>query len=142
MKLATVVDSQFGPLQQKFDALWVGSYEIVHFDKMKRIALNVMIDRVAGINENQRIAFQHLQKNSKAIYAQSELEITAYAKKFGVEGQMVMSSIEPVAFHFPDVCYEPTFGILYDVSWDPEHGAAVRFVNGEFVEVGQQDIVL
>ena len=33
-------------------------------------------------------------------------------------------------------------GVLFECSWEPEHGLGVKIINGEIVEVGYQDICL
>lgn len=33
-------------------------------------------------------------------------------------------------------------GLLFNCTWEPEHGLAVKFINEEIVEVGYQDIIL
>ena len=138
----TYEDPDFGGLVHRIGNLWVSNIVIPHFGHEWNVVLNILFDQSQGIEDEQRRAHQLLQENFAVTMTTAENEISKYAVLNGVEKSRIADAVRPIAINFPAVQHRPTFGILYDVSWEPEHGAAVRFVDGEFAEVGLQDIVL
>lgn len=135
-------DPEFGHLVRDSKDLWVGSCDIEHFDQFWRIIVNVIFDEAQGIEQTQRQAHRLFTANAAGIARIAEVEIETYAISNGVAKSRIIEAVKPIAINFPDVQHLPTFGFLYETSWNPGHGAAVKFVNGEVAEVGLQDIIL
>jgi hypothetical protein len=110
----------------------------------------VQIDDDEGLEQKQIRAFQQYREGSSQLLREAEKSMLAYYQSVCEDyGAPSISSvaqfarlIQPESLYFPYVRPRPTFGLLCQCTWEPEHGLAVKFVNGKVTEVGFQDIVL
>lgn len=138
----TLLDADFGLLRHEVGDLWTREIGFRQFGADWTIALHIAIDEEVGIEANQRQAIRFFEGNSKDISQMAEQEVSRLATQNGADAATIADSVAPVAIEFPYAEFRSTFGILYTVDWDPGHGAAVVFIDGQFAEAGSQDIVL
>lgn len=135
----------FGVLERKDDDLWTSAISVEFDGSPWNISLLLQMDVSDGVEENQISAYRHFDKQRSRVFQKAEVELRAYAESKGVrrtQGYRLAEVATPVGVIFPDLRPLPTFGLLFDVTWDPGHGAAIKFEDGKFVEIGSQDIVL
>ncbi|MCA9075508.1 MAG: hypothetical protein KDA93_10775 [Planctomycetaceae bacterium] len=140
-KAKVIEDPDFGELRHETANVWVRDFEIFHLGKKWNVELYVSISD-SGVEEDQRHAIQEFKSNTPELLAIAEREIRKYAGEYGISDSKFTENVHPTAIGFPYAQWKPTLGILYDVSWDESHGAAVRFEDGQFVEVGTQGVIL
>jgi hypothetical protein len=149
-KTNQMTDPVFGELKRVGSDLWERSTELRFLGKSHAVLLNVQIDDDAGLEKKQVRAFQQFSEGSSRLLREAEKSILAYyqsvCEDYGVPSVSSVAQlarlIQPEGLYFPYVRPRPTFGHLCKCTWEPEHGLAVKFVNGKVAEVGFQDIVL
>ncbi|MDB5335409.1 MAG: hypothetical protein JWN70_1028 [Planctomycetaceae bacterium] len=144
-KQLTFEHPEIGLLESEGNDLWTRTLSIVFDGLSWDIPLIIQMDVTDGIEANQVTAYLQYQKQRDAVFHESEEILREYAKASGVanlQKSSLAKRAQPVGIIFPDLRPRPTFGLLFDVTWDIGHGAAIKFVDGQFSEVGQQDIVL
>lgn len=155
-------DELFGEIV--YEDLWIGTTEITMFEKKQKILLNIYGEENEEITPNQRDAFSQFHANMINIVKESEVEIFNYylenfedyrsmqsdseevekiaPKISSIEelGKLVTPTILLIRYDFEDGVRR--VGILYDCSWEPEHGLGISIEDEKVVEIGLQDIVL
>jgi len=149
--------------QMSYEYGWVRNYSIPFFGESVDVQLVVPCDEGDEIEEAQRAAFLHFDAN-KSLYMQQTQEAIfnhylevceEYRERLGGQfadkmAPIVTEEIQLKPLIKPtQVIIQQSFssnqrvvGVLFDCSWEPELGLAVKFVNSDLDEVGPQDIVL
>lgn len=154
-------DPDFGKLSYEYG--WVGSFAYEIFEEMHKIRLFIPCDSDAPIEQKQRQAFRNFQsiKNNlshqieAAIYSYYNSVVGEYRDRLGNEFADKMAPILSQPSQIADLvtpteimlqqAFDSTdriVGLLFDCTWEPELGLAVKIVNENIEEVGIQDIVL
>jgi len=157
-----VNDELFGDIE--YNHMWVGRCPWPIFESVVVTPLSIPCDEADEIEPVQRAAFAAFQQGKDSLCAQAEKAIFNYYReispeyqaRFGPElaaqrvpdvqipsdlGQLVTPTEVIIQQSFADPP-ERIVGLLFDCSWDPSLGLAVKFVNELVSEVGTQDIVL
>jgi len=152
-----ISDKTFGELEYDEDYdRFLRKYEFELFSQVYDIVL--IVEGNGDENEiypEQRIGFERLEQNAKALAVELEKALFDYYRK---EISEVPESFEelPIAntqeelsnllelrwIRFPMV-YDKgkvLFGFLFDCQWDPEHGLAARY-DEQVLSIGSQDIL-
>lgn len=156
-----MTDPVFGRLM--FDGFWSKPYVISLFEAEVELGVRIQCGRDEEIESSQRMAFEQFEANKERIIGEAENAILDYYREtapiyremFGEtdSGRRVppvevvvdlRDVLTPLYLWFPwnFTENELNVGIVFDCTWDPGHGLAVKIVNGEVAEVGSQDIVL
>ena len=141
----TIDDSVLGHLKHVVGDLWEAPVSVMFCEKMWDISLSIRIDEQCGIEQEQQKAYGLFVENQEVIMLETQSKLREYAKSHGVknvDGASLLKNVRPTKVFIPYASQSPTLGILFDAKWDMSHGAAVKYVDGRLVEVGQQDIVL
>lgn len=158
----SIDDKLFGELT--YDYGWNGKTDITILNKRIFIDLFINCELNEMISPNQRVAFIEFRENSLEIIKDAEEAILKYYRDVFKDYQAQLDDLELIKEKAPDIStieelyklVSPTtllidydfndntnrVGILYDCTWEPEHGLAVKIENGSVVKVGFQDIVL
>ncbi len=160
--MKTKKDKIFGQIIYK--DLWLGSTELAIFGETKKIELSIYGEEDEEFTSNQQEAFVNFTKKMQEISKESEMQIFKYYLE-NVEDYRAMkidlNEVDKVAQRIPSIdklkqlvipkglLLQYDFGddirrvgLLFDCSWEPEHGLAVKIENEKVIEVGFQDIVL
>jgi hypothetical protein len=142
---------------------WTRAYHCIFLGKKVSVKFVVSCDEGDEIEYSQREAFQRFDEKADAFLAQAEEAIfdyyqnncQEYRDRFGIEfademapiihSQSQIGTIVLLTEIFIKQSFganERIVGLLYDCSWEPSLGLAVKFVNECLDEVGIQDIVL
>ncbi len=142
---------------------WTRDYEVLAFGENVGVRLTVPCGKGSDIEDAQRQAFVAFDKQKDALVKVAEKALLKYYEEVGPEyrerlgsefADKMAPSISDLAQLKPlvqlnQVIAQRSFssgdrviGLLFSCSWEPELGAAVKFVNEEVEEVGTQDIVL
>jgi hypothetical protein len=89
----------------------------------------------------------------KAIYDYYQVVAPEYRTRFGQEFAHLAPEVNdiaelrkiltPEAVFIPDIFPEnEEIGLLFECTWEPEHGLGVKIEHGRVVEVGFQDVCL
>jgi hypothetical protein len=152
----------FGVLELVVSNLWKREMPLTIFDREWTVELLVNIHPDEGVEQNQVQAFAAYQKQVSAIAKASEEAILKYYQsvcddyrgRAGVTDPHdkrlpladstsdIARLVEPRGVTFPYVRPRPTFGLLFECTWEEEHGLAVKWEAGKITEVGYQDIVI
>lgn len=155
-------DPVFGELTKTAPDLWERPIEIEFLGQTWKVALAVMMNEEKGAEDKQIQAFELFQKDTSRLMKQAEKSLLSYYQSVcedyrdqsGItdphdEDVPIVSSsdelaklIELESVLFPYVRPAPTFGLVANCTWEPEHGVAVKFVDGDVEEVGFQDIII
>jgi hypothetical protein len=158
--MSLIKDEAFGEL--RFEHLWVRDYRLQLFGREHPVRLLVEGEEGVPVEQAQREAYLRFEKRKDQLLKQAEDALFAhyqevapeYRAQFGRRAdelapdlrdkQELARLVQPKEIIFQE-SYEPdqrVVGILFDCSWQPELGVAVKFVNEEVDEVGPQDIVI
>lgn len=142
---------------------WKREIKVNLFGYERAITLNVDGDDSAEFEAAQVSAYQQFFSDEDTLLKKAEDSILKYylevyddyrqrlGEKFADEMAPILSNkyelaeiVELKQLVFPMVFDEDArqVGLLFECTWEPEHGLAVKFENEEVVEVGFQDIVL
>jgi hypothetical protein len=146
----------------KYDYGWSRPYNLEFFGESYPVRLVIPCDEDSDIDSAQRDAFINFEKSIHRLLANAEEAVFGYyqtirdeyREKLGefadekapivAEKQEMKKIITPA-----EVILQESFGsderivgLLFDCSWDPALGVAVKIVNEVIGEVGPQDIVL
>lgn len=158
--MSKIVDETFGVIE--FDYYWEGSTEIEIYGKRRTIKLSIDGDDGGEFQDEQKTAFTNFNSRKKELLELAEIEIYKYYLSVYEEiRDMVGESADDVAPHInnkEDISRIVTpkellvrtvhnngirrIGLLFECTWEPEHGLAVRFENENITEVGFQDIII
>jgi hypothetical protein len=161
-KRKTLTNEVFGHLTHVEGDFWKRPIDLKIFGKVWNASLMVDIDPKDGVEKNQIAAFNTFNTNATSILAESEREIVSHYKavcakyrtRYGItdpndEKVPIIKSakelyrlMETEGVTFPYARRHPTFGLLFQCSWEEEHGLAVKYVDEKLVEIGFQDIIL
>ncbi len=154
-------DQILGDLSYEYG--WTRPYHCIFLGKKVSIKLAIPCDEDDEIESSQREAFQRFDEKADLFLAQAEEAIfdyyqdncQEYRDRFGIEfadelapiihspsqlGAIVLLTEIIIQHSFGE--NERIVGLLYDCSWEPSLGLAVKFVDECLEEVGVQDIVL
>ena len=147
----------------KYDYGWVRDEEIYCFSKKRTIQIVIEAEEDAKFESSQEIAYRFFYANVDVLLDKSEDAVYEYYQKVCLDyrdrlsddikdriapiiksKQEVIALVKPKQILFPMVFDEDIreFGIIFDCTWEEEHGLAVKFQDEEVVEVGYQDIIL
>jgi hypothetical protein len=155
-------DELFGHIE--YDLRWLGECSWPIFGDRVITTLSIPCDEGDEIQTVQREAFAAFNAQKDVLCARAEDAILAYYRKICPEyrarfGSAFADQWAPEACTISDVgrLATPTeliiqqsftdpakriIGLLFDCSWDPSSGLAVKFVDERISEVGTQDIVI
>ncbi len=155
-------DNVFGDLE--YDDSWVKKIYIPFFGEDRAIELIVEGYEDEAVTDYQRDSFKLFSSKQAEFVAAAENAIfkhyvsvcAEYRDKFGADkadewaplisevvGMKSLVSLREL--YFPECMDDDsssTFGFLLSVTWEPELGLAVKFVDGVVDEVGPQDIII
>ncbi|MCL1895894.1 MAG: hypothetical protein FWG03_05040 [Clostridiales bacterium] len=159
-----VQDELFGPIT--LDGLWTGETSITFFGKRYTIMLEIYGDGDDEISPGQREAYSRFKADEDRIVKESEERIFEYyleifddyrdmyledSEELADENIPRISSaeellelIEPASLLIRGDIGDGTrrLGILFNCTWEPEHGLGVSILNEKIDEVGSQDVAL
>ena len=154
-------DETFGDIE--YDYGWVGTFSYHVLGQDAKIKLFVPCDDGDDIENTQRQAFERFGTSKERLSRLAEQAIfeyyvgivDEYRERLGPEFRDRMA---PVIFYPAqlsalvrptEIVVQQTFGsqerivgLLFDCTWEPSLGLAVKFVDETINEVGTQDIVL
>lgn len=146
-----------------YDLYWSGQQKIKIFGKERVIILSIDGNEEGEFQEAQKEAYINLVDNMENIMTEAEEAIFDYYQEVYMEyrdmvGEDEADKIAPIIENKEELgnLVEPTqlivrrvrnngirrLGLLFDCTWNIEHGLAVKIEDEEVVEVGFQDIVL
>jgi hypothetical protein len=161
VKLEQIDDDVLGTLTYRYG--WVREYEVISFGEPVAVRLTVPCGKGSNIEDAQRQAFAAFDKQKDSLVKVAEEALFKYYEDVGADyrkrlGSEFADKMAPLISSFAQlkplvrlnqVVAQRSFssgdrviGLLFSCSWEPELGAAVRFVNEEIEEVGTQDIVI
>lgn len=154
-------DDIFGELS--YDYGWSRIYKIDFFGDERQVELFFPCDEGESIELSQRRAYikfnefkdHYMSLAEEAIFNYYRGSVDEFRDRFGpefademaplIDGKLGMKEIVKPT----QIIIQQTFGsedrvvgIIYDCSWDPQFGLAVKFKNEVICEVGHQNIVL
>jgi hypothetical protein len=154
-------DATFGNLTYEYG--WVGAYSYVFFGHTVTVRLFVPCDEGDDIESAQRAAFTRFDSAKSHLVLQAQRGIYEYYLSIVDEyrerlGSEFADTRAPVLAREDDIqtlvtptelvvqqsfgTDERVIGLLFDCSWEPSLGLAVKFVDEVIDDVGTQDIVL
>lgn len=154
-------DVTFGNIDYEFG--WRGGYSYSIFGKNYSVVLVVPCDEGEEIEPAQRKAFAEFERAKSQLTEAAAIAVYDYYLKIADEvceryGPEFAEKIAPPIEKVDDLgsIVTPTellvqqsyeggdriIGLLFDCSWEPSLGLAVKIENEHIVEVGTQDIVL
>ena len=157
----TLHDDVIGDLSYEYG--WIKRYNIKFFGLPIDIQLTIPCDEGAAIENAQRSAFALFDANKDLYLQHAEVAIFNHyldvcdecRAQFGSEfadklapiittpGQIKpLVSPTQIIFQQSFTSGKRIVGLLFNCSWAPELGLAVKFIDELIVEVGPQDIVL
>jgi hypothetical protein len=157
-----IIDKAFGELT--FDKYrWSRGYNISFLGKENQITLLIEGDKDAEIEPSQKAAFEAFEKEKDRLIQEAECSLFSYYQSVCSDyrekavgnladinaplvhtKEQLQQHVQPESLLFPEALKkdERIIGLLLTCTWEPEHGVAIKFLNGEVCEVGFQDIVL
>lgn len=147
----------------KFNLFWERDVEIIMFGKKSKIKLSIDGDESADFEKEQTDAYikffdqlsDLLEDASNEIFKYYQKICFEYRERLGVKyadelvpiitnKSQIADLVKPKTLYIPWAFEKGlrTVGLLFDCSWEPEHGLAVKFDNEKVSKVGYQDIVL
>jgi hypothetical protein len=154
-------DITFGNLT--YEDGWVGAYSYVFFGDTVTVKLFVPCDEGDDIENAQRAAFTRFDTAKSRLVSQAQHAIYEYYLSIVDEyrerlGSEFADTRAPILSAEDDIrklvtptelivqqslgTEERVIGLLFDCSWEPSLGLAVKFVDETIDEAGTQDIVL
>jgi hypothetical protein len=159
--MANLNHELFGEIS--YDLYWSGQQKIKMFGKDKVIILSVDGNEEGEFHDAQKEAYTNLIGNMDDIMTKVEEAIFDYYQEVYMDyremvGEEEADKIAPIIENKEELDHliEPTqliirrvrkngvrrIGLLFNCTWEIEHGLAVKIEDEEIVEVGFQDIVL
>jgi len=156
-----MIDKTFGEIDYEYG--WKGSYAYSIFGKDHAVTLVVPCDEGEEIEPAQREAFVRFEQAKDSLTSAAARAILDHYQDIAEEvrervGPAAAADVAPVITSVDELAriVSPTeflvqqsfgsgeriIGLLFDCSWDPSLGLAVKFEDEQVVEVGNQDIVL
>jgi len=153
-------DDVLGDLEYQYG--WTRPYTYPLFGDLINVKLIVPCDVGAEIEEAQREAFLNFDKNKSELMLLAEQSLFDYYQRICDEYRSIVGTelcdtrcpkienslqLKPL-IRPTEIVIQQSFGtdrivgVLFQCTWEPELGLAVKFVNEEVEEVGTQDIVL
>ncbi|MBN9358411.1 MAG: hypothetical protein J0I15_18340, partial [Herbaspirillum huttiense] len=153
-------DDVFGDLEYQYG--WTRPYTYPLFGDLINVKLIVPCDVGAEIEEEQREAFLIFDKKKSQLMLLAEQSLFDYYQRITDEYRSIVgveicdmrcpkieNSLQLKSLIRPtEIVIQQSFGtgdrvvgVLFQCTWEPELGLAVKFVNEEVEEVGTQDIV-
>lgn len=146
-----------------YDLYWSGQLKITIFGKKSSVILSIDGNENGDFQEAQKQAYCNLLGDIDRIMAQTEEAIGSYYRKIimecgeeegageadekssvNIDKEQLRHLVVPTQLIIRRVRNDGNrrIGLLFDCTWDDEHGLAIKFENEKIVEVGLQDIVL
>lgn len=146
-----------------YDYYWSGQQTIKIFGKEHNVILSIDGNEVGEFQDAQKEAYTNLVHDMESIMAKAEAALFDYYQEVYMEyremvGDDEADKIAPSIEKMDELSdlVEPTqliirrvrkngvrrVGLLFECTWEEEHGLGVKIENEEVVEVGFQDIVL
>ncbi|MEY8747008.1 DUF6985 domain-containing protein [Paenibacillus tundrae] len=159
--MANLNHELFGEIS--YDLYWSGQQKIKMFGKNKIIILSIDGNEEGEFHDAQKEAYTNLIENMDDIMTNVEEAIFDYYQEVYMDyremvGEEEADKIAPIIENKEELDHliEPTqliirrvlkngvrrIGLLFNCTWEIEHGLAVKIEDEEIVEVGFQDIVL
>jgi hypothetical protein len=159
----TVIDPVFGDIVFTEAGGWEGLYTYPFLGQEVTVRLAFWADSAdEPINPIQREAMRLFNERrdelcplaEDAIFAHYRQRLPELREQFGASADELMpivsdkqglrTMVTPTTLFIsePLLSDDRVIGLLYDCTWEPELGLAVKFVNETIEEVGPQDIVL
>ncbi|WP_427182385.1 DUF6985 domain-containing protein [Paenibacillus sp. TC-CSREp1] len=159
--MANLNHELFGEIS--YDLYWSGQQKIKMFGKDKAIILSVDGNEEGEFQDVQKEAYTNFIGNMDDIMTKVEAAIFDYYQEVYMDyremvGEDEADKIAPIIENKEELDHliEPTqliirrvrkngvrrIGLLFNCTWEIEHGLAVKIEDEEIVEVGFQDIVL
>jgi len=158
-----IFDELFGELTYNY--CWEGKTVLNIFGTDQEVFLLINGNEGEEITANQKQAYIGFQQNSAELMRKTENAIFNYYLDVFQDYQARLQDAELIKKNAPtitrvdelidllkaqtllidyDFCDGKPIrmGILFECTWEPEHGVAVRIENGQIVETGFQDIVI
>ncbi len=157
-----MIDALFGEIEYEFG--WVGQCTWPFFGTVATTRLIIPCEETDEIEPVQREAFVAFERDKAAMCKIAEDALLTYYRenlpelreRFGsqfadqwapeiAEAEDLSRLVRPAEVIIQQPFTEPperVVGLLFDCSWDPSLGLAVKFVNDRLNAVGSQDIVL
>jgi len=158
-----IFDELFGELT--YNLSWIGKTILSIFGVEHEVGLHIRCNEGENITANQRQVYINFEQHSTEILKNTEMAIFNYYLEVCQDYQARLQDAELIKKNAPvitricelkdlveaqtlliDYDYQDEkpirMGILFECTWEPEHGVAVRIENGEIVETGFQDIVI
>lgn len=157
-----MIDPLFGDITFTKRGGWQGTYTYPFLGHDVTVTLALGGDEGEPIDDVQRDAMErfNIRKDelcaqaADALYAEYLERRPELREQFGTSADELMPIINgkqglsdlvtptELVVREPVVSNDRVIGLLYDCTWEPELGLAVKFVNETVEEVGPQDIVL
>lgn len=159
--MANLNHELFGEIS--YDLYWSGQQKIKIFGKEKVIILSIDGNEEGEFHDVQKEAYTNLVENMDDIMTKVEEAIFDYYQEVYMDYREMVredesDKIAPIIENKEELGHlvEPTqliirrvrknrvrrIGLLFNCTWEMEHGLAVKIEDEEIVEVGFQDIVL
>lgn len=146
----------------KYDHSWEGEKEVSFLGDRKKIAFVIKGSENAEFENAQIVAFEHFFNSFENLILLAQSKIFDYYNEVCEEYRKMLgesaNELAPLIMNVKELnnlieLKELIFirsrgkdirkvGILYECTWEEEHGLAVKFENEKVVDVGYQDIVL
>lgn len=154
-------DDLFGEIS--YDLYWTGEQKIKFFGKEKTIILSIDGSEEGEFQQAQKDAYRNFVNNMDEIIEKVEDALFDYYQEIYMDYRESFDSEEvdklvPVIKEKEELAklMTPTqliikrvrkngirrVGLLFDCTWEVEHGVGVKIENEEITEVGFQDIIL
>lgn len=159
--MANLNHELFGEIS--YDLYWSGQQKIKMFEKEKVIILSIDGNEEGEFHDVQKEAYTNFVENMDDILTKVEEAIFDYYQEVHMDyremvGENEADKVAPIIENKEELSQlvEPTqliirrvrkngvrrIGLLFNCTWEIEHGLAVKIENEGIVEVGFQDIVL
>lgn len=145
-----------------YEGYWIRLEKLKFWDKEKNIKIVIVEDEIPVFIEAQKDSYVEFSNYTGEFIRKAELSAYNYylnscaelRERFESDADTLAPIVSnehdfaklvtPTDIFFPRVMRKSKtlFAILFDCTWDPSHGLAVVFKNGEVSEVGEQDIIL
>lgn len=146
-----------------YDFGWTRDYQMEFWGRNYDVRLVIPCDDDSEIETEQREAFRRFEESRTSLLCQAQDRILFHYQRIAPErrtqvGPSLADRMVPMIAAPGDIAElvtpkelliqqslgsgERLIGLLFDCTWDPDLGLAVKIVDEEVIEVGPQDIIL